>query len=69
MTATLTLAEGPEPATMSIPTAARLLGISRSAGYRGANRGQIPTIRIGGRLLVPTAKLYRLLGWQPDTDE
>jgi excisionase family DNA binding protein len=69
MTATLTLAEGPEPATMSIPAAAALLGISRSAGYRAANRGQIPTIRIGGRLLVPTAKLYRLLGWLPDTDE
>ena len=54
---------------MSIPAAAELLGISRSAGYCGANRGQIPTIRIGGRLLVPTAKLYRLLGWLPDGEE
>jgi excisionase family DNA binding protein len=67
MTATLTLAEEPDPATMTIPAAAQLLGISRSAGYRGANRGQIPTIRIGGRLLVPTARLHRLLGWLPDT--
>jgi excisionase family DNA binding protein len=67
MTATRTLAETPEPATMSIPAAARLLGISRSAGYRGANSGQIPTIRIGRRLLVPTARLHQLLGWQPDT--
>jgi excisionase family DNA binding protein len=62
MNATLTLAEGPEPATMSIPTAARLLGISRSAGYRAAACGQIPTIRIGRRLLVPTARLHQLLG-------
>jgi excisionase family DNA binding protein len=67
MTATRTLTAGPEPATMSIPAAAQLLGISRSAGYRGAVNGQIPTIRIGRRLLVPTAKLHRLLGWLPDT--
>jgi hypothetical protein len=32
MTATRTLSVGPDPATMSIPAAARLLGISRSAG-------------------------------------
>jgi excisionase family DNA binding protein len=62
VTATLPLDEAPEPATMSIPAAAELLGISRSAGYRGANRGQIPTIRIGRRLLVPTARLHQLLG-------
>ena len=53
----------PHPATMTIPEAARLLGISRSAAYRAVARGEIPTIRIGRRLLVPTAKLYRLLGW------
>jgi excisionase family DNA binding protein len=52
---------------MSIPAAAALLGISRSAGYRAVASGQIPTIRIGRRLLVPTAKLHRLLGWPPDT--
>ena len=51
------------PATMTIPDAAELLGISRSAGYRGVARGEIPSIRIGRRLLVPTAKLYALLGW------
>jgi excisionase family DNA binding protein len=73
MTATPTLSAGPEPATMSIPAAAELLGISRSAGYRAVASGQIPTIRIGRRLLVPTARLYRLLGWPlattPDGDE
>ena len=67
MTATRTVDQAPEPATMSIPAAARLLGISRSAGYRAVANGQIPTIRIGRRLLVPTAKLHRLLGWLPDT--
>jgi excisionase family DNA binding protein len=42
---------------------AELLGISRSAAYRAVARGEIPTIRIGRRLLVPTAKLYAMLGW------
>jgi excisionase family DNA binding protein len=73
MTATPTLSAGPEPATMSIPAAAELLGISRSAGNRAITSGQIPSIRIGRRLLVPTARLYRLLGWPlattPDGDE
>ena len=58
---------------MGIPAAARLLGISRSAGYRAVASGQIPTIRIGRRLLVPIARLHQLLGWPlavaPDIDE
>ncbi len=64
-TATLTAQplQSPHPATMTIAEAAELLGISRSAAYRAVARGEIPTIRIGRRFLVPTAKLYRLLGW------
>jgi excisionase family DNA binding protein len=69
MPATRTVDQVPEPPTLSIPAAAKLLGISRSAGYRAAACGQIPTLRIGRRLLVPTAKLHRLLGWLPDTGE
>ena len=34
---------------MTVPEAARIVGISRSAGYRAAHKGEIPTIRIGGR--------------------
>ena len=58
-----TATANPQPATMTITQAAELLGISRSAGYRAVTRGEIPTIRIGRRLLVPTAKLHALLGW------
>ena len=53
------------PPTLTIPEAGRLLGISRSAAYRAAAKGEIPTIRIGRRLLVPTAKLFDMLGWRP----
>ncbi len=55
------------PPTITISEAARILGISRSAAYRAAARGELPTIRIGRRLLVPTAKLFDMLGWPHDT--
>ncbi len=47
---------------MDIPTVAQLLGISRNAAYEAARTGQIPVLRIGRRVLVPTHKLRELLG-------
>lgn len=44
------------------PDAAETLGLSRNAVYLAAKRGDLPTIRIGKRLLVPIAKLEALLG-------
>lgn len=52
----------PHPATLTVEQTAQLLGISRSSAYRGVNRGEIPSIRIGGRIIVPTGKLLDLLG-------
>jgi excisionase family DNA binding protein len=49
-------------AVVTIEEAGRFLGLSRSAAYRAATRGEIPTIRIGRRLLVPTAKLLAMVG-------
>lgn len=43
------------------PDAGRILGLSRQSAYDAATRGDIPTIRIGRRLLVPTAALRRML--------
>jgi excisionase family DNA binding protein len=37
------------------------LGISRNAAYEACSRGEIPTLRIGKRLLVPKAALDRML--------
>ena len=47
--------------TMTIPEAARKLGIGRNQGYEAAKNGEIPTIRIGKRLLVPIAALENKL--------
>ncbi len=50
------------PPTVTVPEAGRICGIGRNAAYRAAAAGQLPTIRIGRRLLVPTAQLLRMLG-------
>lgn len=49
-------------ATIDIPTAGKLLGISRNTSYIAAKRGEIPTIKLGGRILVPVPELLRMLG-------
>lgn len=54
----------PERATLTVPEAARLLGIGRDAAYRAAARGELPTLRVGRRILVPVAALDRMLGIQ-----
>jgi excisionase family DNA binding protein len=52
----------PVRATLNLwPETAGLLGLSRNSVYAAAARGDIPTIRIGGRLLVPKTALDRLL--------
>jgi len=52
--------------TIPIPRAGKILKISRSSAYEAASRGEIPTIRLGRRLVVPTAKLLALLGIDTD---
>lgn len=55
----------PDPAqrpTLSVKECAPVLGISVWAAYAAAKRGEIPTIRIGGRVLVPTVRLLAMLG-------
>jgi hypothetical protein len=47
---------------LSIPAAGAILGLGRAASYQAAQRGEIPTIRLGKRLLVPTARLRAMLG-------
>lgn len=37
------------------------LGIGKTSAYAAVDRGEIPTIRIGGRILVPRAALLKLL--------
>ena len=50
-----------ERLTLSIVEAAKILGIGRNSAYEAARRGQIPTLTIGRRLLVPKWALERYL--------
>ncbi|MEO3829352.1 helix-turn-helix domain-containing protein [Actinomadura sp. B10D3] len=52
------------PTVVSIMTAARALGLSRTYAYELAKRGDFPcrVIRIGTTYRVPTAELRKLLG-------
>jgi excisionase family DNA binding protein len=50
------------PPLLSVEQACQLLGVSRSVGYRAAASGDLPTLRWGRRVYVPTARLLELLG-------
>jgi excisionase family DNA binding protein len=50
-----------ERLTYDIEEAGRKLGVGRNKAYEAARAGQIPTIRIGKRLLVPKAAFDRLV--------
>jgi excisionase family DNA binding protein len=47
--------------TFSIEEIAKMLGISRAGAYKLAADNKIPTIRLGGRVLVPRGVLEKLL--------
>jgi excisionase family DNA binding protein len=50
------------PTTLSVAAAARLLGVGRTAAYEAIHRKELPSLRIGRRLVVPTAPLLAMLG-------
>lgn len=50
-----------ERLTLTVEEAATALGLSRAFAYEAARRGEIPSIRIGRRILIPRAALQRLL--------
>jgi excisionase family DNA binding protein len=54
-----------ERATYSVVEAGERLGISRGLAYKLAVSGELPTIRLGNRLLVPRHALDKLIGIQP----
>ncbi|MFD4673708.1 helix-turn-helix domain-containing protein [Lentzea sp. NPDC058450] len=51
-----------QPALISVPAAAELLGISRASAYRYADAGQLPGVkRFGRRVYVVRARLAEFL--------
>ncbi len=58
----------PEPtstapaAVLTIQETARLLRISRQSAYQAVRTGELPTVKIGRRILVPRHRLEAMLG-------
>lgn len=50
------------PPVITVAHAGTILGMSRSAAYRAADRGELPTMRFGRRLMVSTSRLRALVG-------
>ena len=61
----MTLEEALSKPTISVPDAGRLFfGLNKNTSYVAARRGDIETIKIGGKILVPVAPLAAKLGLQ-----
>jgi excisionase family DNA binding protein len=58
--------------TLTVSEAAKALGIGRNLAYEAIQRGEIPSLRIGRRVVVPRAALAAMLsgsGEQNKTSE
>ncbi len=49
----------------TVTEAAELLGIGRSTAYELVARGELPTVRLGHRVVVSRPTLADLLGFEP----
>jgi len=50
------------PPAISVHEAARILQVTAATVYSWVRNGEIPSIRLGGRIRIPTARLAELLG-------
>lgn len=51
----------PKPAAISVPEAARMLSISTRHAWKLVSTGEIASVRLGRRVLVPTQRLLAML--------
>lgn len=51
-----------DPAKLTVEDVSELLAISVRAAYRAAERGQIPSFRIGRRVYVATRPFLEMIG-------
>lgn len=56
------------PPTVSVAEASELVGISLRSTYRAIERGDLPVLRFGRSLRVPSAPLLAMLGLSTEDD-
>ena len=49
-------------AVISVDELARVLDVGRGEAYAAVHRGEVPSLRIGRRIVIPTPALLRMLG-------
>ena len=60
--ATFALDDLEQRITLTVEEVASLLGLGRTAAYEAARRGQIPSRRLGRRVVIPVPALLEWLG-------
>lgn len=53
--------KGMTKAVLSVAEAAIVLGISRTLAYELANKGELPILRLGKRMLIPRVAIEKML--------
>ena len=59
------MSRGKHRLVYTVTEAAELLGLGRSTAYALAAQGELPTVRLGRRLMVTRPALAALLGFEP----
>lgn len=49
------------PDALTVEQTAKVLGLGRNTAYEAIKTGDLPSVRIGGRIIVPKARLQKLL--------
>lgn len=57
----MSIREDNESLAVSVAEAARLLGIGRTLAYRCVQTGELPSITLGGRILIPRMALEQII--------
>jgi excisionase family DNA binding protein len=47
---------------LTVAEVSRMLGVGKNAVYEAVNRGELPSIRLGRRIVIPRQKLSEILG-------
>ncbi len=55
--------------TGTVDEAAKVLGVSRNSAYEGVKDGEIPSMRVGKRILVLWGPLMKKLGVDAEEDQ
>lgn len=61
--------EHSEVRVLTVQEVSQILRLSRGRTYEGIRTGEIPSIKIGRRILVPASGLARLLGEETDDNK